>query len=133
VARDQLDAAPAGSAPSRSPIPVSIPQRDDVPREFYLIGLTADEARAAVEKYLDDAVLAGHATIRLVHGKGTGALKRAVDACLKAHPLVRSFHTADAVDGGAGATVAVLHEGAARPERAAPRQRAHPPWVPYRS
>ncbi|PYM60800.1 MAG: endonuclease MutS2 [Candidatus Rokuibacteriota bacterium] len=110
VTRDQLEAAPEGAPPPR-PASVSVPVRDDVPDELQLLGLAADEARAAVEKFLDDAILAGHGTVRLVHGKGTGTLKRAVELCLRAHPLVASFRTADPAAGGAGATVVQLHEG----------------------
>jgi DNA mismatch repair protein MutS2 len=69
----------------------------------------------AVEKFLDDAALAGHREIRLVHGKGTGALRRAVEGCLRGHPLVDSFRLAEPAAGGAGATVVTL-DGAAAPE-----------------
>jgi DNA mismatch repair protein MutS2 len=82
-----------------------------VPRELHLLGWTTDEARVAVEKFLDDAVLAGHDTVRVVHGKGTGALKRAVEACLRAHPLVSAFRAGRPREGGAGATVVELVEG----------------------
>jgi DNA mismatch repair protein MutS2 len=109
VARDQLEGVPAG-APSPEAGVVSLPARADVPDELHLLGLATDEARAATEKFLDDAVLAGYATVRLVHGKGTGALKRAVDLCLRGHPLVASFRTAEPAAGGAGATVVQLHD-----------------------
>ncbi|MBI2468174.1 MAG: Smr/MutS family protein, partial [Candidatus Rokubacteria bacterium] len=90
---------------------VSTPTRHDVPRELHLLGQTRDEARAALEKFLDDAVLAGHSTVRVVHGKGTGALKRTVEACLRAHPLVNRFRVAAPAQGGSGATVVELVEG----------------------
>jgi len=92
---------------------VSLPARENVPRELRLLGLTSDEARAAVEKFLDDAVVAGHREIRLIHGKGTGALRRAVEACLRGHPLVAGSRLAEPAAGGAGATVVTLDEGAA--------------------
>ncbi len=109
VARSEIEPAPARTA--RSAPAVSVPVREDVPRELHLLGLTSDEARAAVEKFLDDAALAGHREIRLIHGKGTGALRRAVEGCLRGHPLVGSFRLAEPAAGGAGVTVAVL-EGA---------------------
>ena len=56
-----------------------------------LIGRTTDEARDLVEKYLDDAFMAGLANVRLIHGKGTGALRKAVRSVLSDHPLVESF------------------------------------------
>jgi DNA mismatch repair protein MutS2 len=110
VARTEIEPAAAGGA--RGPgASVTLPVREDVPRELHLLGRTSDEARAAVEKFLDDAVLAGHREIRLVHGKGTGALRRAVEACLRGHPLVGSFRLAEPAAGGAGVTVVAL-EGA---------------------
>jgi DNA mismatch repair protein MutS2 len=74
----------------------------------HLIGRTTDEARDILEKYLDDAFLAGLGTVRIIHGKGTGALRRAVEELLAAHPLVMSHRAGDLHEGGAGATVAVL-------------------------
>src|SRR5574341_132738 len=76
--------------------------------ELHLIGRTTDEARDILEKYLDDAFLAGLGTVRIIHGKGTGALRRAVEELLGAHPLVTSHRTGEPHEGGAGATVAVL-------------------------
>jgi DNA mismatch repair protein MutS2 len=74
----------------------------------HLIGRTTDEARDILEKHLDDAFLAGLATLRIIHGKGTGALRRAVEELLGAHPLVTSHRPGEKHEGGAGATVAVL-------------------------
>ncbi len=79
-----------------------------VAAELLLLGKTTDEARDLVEKYLDDAFLAGLANVRLVHGKGTGALRRAVRGLLQEHPLVESFRDGEPAEGGAGATVAAL-------------------------
>jgi DNA mismatch repair protein MutS2 len=76
--------------------------------ELMLIGRTTDEARDLVEKYLDDAFMAGMANVRLVHGKGTGALRKAVRSLLSDHPLVESFRDGEPGEGGAGATVAAL-------------------------
>ena len=76
--------------------------------EIHLIGRTTDEARDLLEKYLDDAFLAGLAQVRIIHGKGTGALRRAVEELLVSHPLVTSHRTGEGHEGGAGATVAML-------------------------
>ena len=73
-----------------------------------LIGRTTDEARDLVEKYLDDAFMAGLAHVRLVHGKGTGALRKAVRGVLSEHPLVDSYRDGEPAEGGSGATVAAL-------------------------
>jgi DNA mismatch repair protein MutS2 len=79
-----------------------------VAAELMLIGRTTDEARDLVEKYLDDAFMAGMAHVRLVHGKGTGALRKAVRGVLSDHPLVDSFRDGEPNEGGHGATVAAL-------------------------
>src|SRR5262249_48869444 len=97
-----------GPRPGEREASVSLPMRGDVPRELHLLGLTSDEARAAVEKFLDDAALAGHRELRLIHGKGTGVLRRTVEGCLRGHPLVASFRLAEPSAGGAGATVVTL-------------------------
>jgi DNA mismatch repair protein MutS2 len=111
VAKHEVEPTAGGGPGPTSPSRVSVPAPREVARELHVRGLTTDEARAAVEKFLDDAVLAGHSTVRLIHGKGTGALKRAVDGCLKGHPLVHAFHAAAPGDGGAGVTVVELVEG----------------------
>jgi DNA mismatch repair protein MutS2 len=76
--------------------------------ELMLLGKTTDEARDLVEQYLDDAFMAGLPNVRLVHGKGTGALRKAVRSLLSSHPLVESFRDGEPSEGGAGATVAAL-------------------------
>ncbi|MDO5695390.1 MAG: endonuclease MutS2 [Eubacteriales bacterium] len=76
--------------------------------EIKLIGMRADEAIAALEKYIDDAVLANLDTVRIVHGKGSGRLRRACHEYLKRHPSVRSYDLAEYGQGDAGVTVAVL-------------------------
>jgi DNA mismatch repair protein MutS2 len=82
-----------------------------VAAELMLLGKTTDEARDLVEQYLDDAFMAGLATVRLVHGKGTGALRKTVRDVLAAHPLVDSYRDGEPSEGGTGATVAALKVG----------------------
>jgi DNA mismatch repair protein MutS2 len=82
----------------------------DISPQLTLLGQRAEEALQNVEKYLDDAYSAGLTRTRLVHGKGTGALRRAVQEFLDGHPLVSAFATADPEEGGAGATVVMLKE-----------------------
>jgi DNA mismatch repair protein MutS2 len=79
--------------------------------ELLLLGRTTDEARDRVEQYLDDAFLAGLASVRLIHGKGTGALRKTVRELLAGHPLVESFRDGEPSEGGTGATVAALKVG----------------------
>ncbi|HYH84283.1 MAG TPA: Smr/MutS family protein, partial [Pyrinomonadaceae bacterium] len=78
--------------------------------ELNLIGRTTDEARDAVDKFLDEAYLHGHAHIRIIHGHGTGALRRAVADLLRQHPHVERFDLAPDNQGGAGATVVELKQ-----------------------
>ncbi|PYM35660.1 MAG: endonuclease MutS2 [Candidatus Rokuibacteriota bacterium] len=99
----------AGGVPA--PRPVRIPGKTNVAPELHLLGRTTEEARGIVEKYLDDAFLAGLPAVRLIHGKGTGALRKTVHDLLAGHPLVESFRNGDAREGGAGATVAALRVG----------------------
>ncbi len=87
---------------------ITLPEKSAVAPELRLIGQTTDEARDRVEHYLDDAFLAGLATVRLVHGKGTGALRKTVRDLLAVHPLVESFRDGAPSEGGTGATVAAL-------------------------
>jgi DNA mismatch repair protein MutS2 len=76
--------------------------------EIDLRGLTSEEARQRLEQHLSDAVLTGVGTLRVIHGKGTGVLRETVREILAHHPLVRSHRTAEARDGGDGATLADL-------------------------
>ena len=84
--------------------------RGAVAGELFLIGRTTEEARDLLEKYLDDAFLAGLGSIRLIHGKGTGALRRVVEEVLSAHPLVAEHRPGAPHEGGTGATVAVMSQ-----------------------
>ena len=64
-----------------------------------------DEAEQTVGKFLDDAVMAGIGQVLIIHGKGTGALRKGVHAYLKHHTNVTSYAFADMTEGGTGATV----------------------------
>ena len=78
----------------------------NVSGEIKLIGMTVDEALAALDKYLDDAYLSGIEQVRIVHGKGTGALRKAVQQHLRHIKYVKSFRTAEYGEGDAGVTIA---------------------------
>lgn len=64
-----------------------------------------------VEAYLEACAESGVLEVRVVHGKGIGALRRTVEAVLRRHPLVASFHLADETGGGRGATLVRLRGG----------------------
>ena len=80
-------------------------------RELNLIGKRADESRDEVEKFLDQAALAGLSRVRIVHGHGMGILKKLVREMLKESQHVAKFYEAPPTEGGAGATVAEMREG----------------------
>jgi len=84
--------------------------RGPVPKELQLRGLRVEAALYELERYLDRAAVAQHHEVRIVHGKGTGAIRAAVHERLKDHPLVRSFRLAEAGEGDSGATIVELGE-----------------------
>jgi len=81
---------------------------EEYPGEIHLRRLTIDEALIRLDRYLNDAFLAGLPTVRVIHGKGTGALRQAVREELRNHPLVKSFRPAEFEQGGDGATIVEL-------------------------
>lgn len=90
--------------------PVRLPEapRREVPLQLDLRGQRTDEAVARAEIYLDDAFRAGLPFVRIIHGKGTGALRAAIREALAKHPLVRRLETPAPHEGGDGVTIAVL-------------------------
>ena len=82
-----------------------MPKAMSVSSEVNLIGMTTDEAVPEMEKFLDDAYLAHLETVRVVHGRGTGALKEAVHRRLKKLPYVKSFRLGEYGEGDTGVTI----------------------------
>jgi DNA mismatch repair protein MutS2 len=78
--------------------------------ELNLLGKRVDEALPQVDKWLDEAVMVGLARLRIIHGKGTGALRKAVAELLEGHPHVRDHGPAPLEEGGVGVTVVELVE-----------------------
>ncbi len=76
--------------------------------EINLLGMTTDEAVMALDKYLDDARMSHLDTVRIVHGKGTGALRSAVQNYLRRQSWIRSYRTGDFGEGDAGVTIVTL-------------------------
>ena len=99
--------APAGGSPE--PAAAGFTQRASArpPHlpEINLIGKTVDEATAELSKYLDDAILSHLNSVRVIHGRGTGALKKGILAWLKKQSCVKSFKNAEYDDGGEAVTV----------------------------
>ena len=79
-----------------------------VARELLLRRLTVEEALYRLDQYLYDAFMAGLSSVRIVHGKGTGKLRRAVHESLAKHPLVKSYRLGDYGEGDYGVTVVEL-------------------------
>jgi DNA mismatch repair protein MutS2 len=79
-----------------------------VDRELRLRHLTVDEALWRLDQYLYDAFMAGLSSVRIVHGKGTGKLRRAVHESLAKHPLVKSYRLGDYGEGDYGVTIVEL-------------------------
>jgi DNA mismatch repair protein MutS2 len=73
-----------------------------------LRGQTVEEARGELDHYLDRAMRAGLPQVRIIHGKGTGALRRATREMLASHPLVSDYEGGDYKEGGEGVTLATL-------------------------
>lgn len=73
-----------------------------------LRGMDAEEAIYSTDKYLDEAYIAGFNEVTLIHGKGTGILRKAIQDMLKGHPHVKSFRLGEYGEGGSGVTVVLL-------------------------
>lgn len=96
------------AGPEKQRTVVAVPPRPSPSLELDLRGRTVEEALPQVDKYLDDAFLAGMPFVHIVHGKGTGALRQAVRQQLHRHPLVKSHRSGEQGEGGSGVTVAYL-------------------------
>ena len=105
-----LQAIAEAPAPNRVSVNVDLQVREGSLSEVNVIGHTVDEAIARVEKFLDETTVTDQHTIRIVHGHGTGQLRRAIAAFLKNHPLVASYKLAPQNEGGGGATIVELKD-----------------------
>lgn len=99
-----------GSAPAKDATPIATVKGKDahVSLELDLRGERYEDALIRLEKYIDDAVLAGYPRVSIIHGKGTGALRQGVQQFLKQHRAVKSFRFGEANEGGTGVTVVEL-------------------------
>jgi DNA mismatch repair protein MutS2 len=91
-------------------IEVSIKPEENGRSELNVIGRTTDEAVDAVDKFLDQASMASLSQVRIIHGHGTGALRRVITEMLKDHPHVSRFTAAPQDQGGGGATIVELRQ-----------------------
>jgi DNA mismatch repair protein MutS2 len=101
----------AGSAPTpQVKINVDLQPRPGSLSELNIIGSTVDDAMTRVEKFLDESTLSDQRTVRIIHGHGTGQLRKAVARLLREHPLVARFDAAPGDQGGGGVTVVELKD-----------------------
>ena len=110
---DVIEVLPEGGAAGKLPRNVTYkpaPELAPVHQEINVIGQRADEARDAVDEFLDRAVMATASRVRIVHGHGMGILKKTISELLSRHPHVARFYQAPQQEGGAGATIVELRE-----------------------
>ncbi|HXG87149.1 MAG TPA: endonuclease MutS2 [Vicinamibacterales bacterium] len=106
-----LSGASKGVAqPSPVRVSVDLKSREGSLTELNVIGCTVDQAVDRVSRFLDDTMVTDVQQIRVVHGHGTGQLRRGLSAFFKGHPLVSKFYPAPPEHGGGGATIVDLKE-----------------------
>jgi len=114
VKQDQLESLNGAVVPAQQPRRTSwafaTTPGEEVEPELHLRGQRVEAALGRLEEYLDLAFRASLPWVRIVHGKGTGVMRRAVREVLAKHPLVRAFETAPQEQGGEGVTVAHLNQ-----------------------
>ena len=102
--------AAAAAVAARVNVNVQLQPRDAGPSDLNVIGCSVDEAIARAERFLDESLLTDQRIVRVIHGYGTGQLKRAIAGFLQQHPLVARFAMAPPEQGGGGVTVVELKE-----------------------
>jgi DNA mismatch repair protein MutS2 len=103
-------AGAAPPAPGSVKVNIDLQPRDGSLTDLNVIGCTVEEALTRTEKFLDETTVTDQHTVRLIHGHGTGQLRRALADYLKSHPLVARFETAPPEHGGGGVTVVELKD-----------------------
>jgi DNA mismatch repair protein MutS2 len=98
--------APGGTSAPRAA--VAVRGSDEAPAELNVIGDTAELARERVDKFLDQAYVAGRFRLRVIHGHGKGILRKSLHEMFASHPHVEKFYLAPPHEGGAGATIVEL-------------------------
>jgi DNA mismatch repair protein MutS2 len=98
------------AAPAKVRVNVDLQPREGLLSELNVIGCTVDQAIDRVSKFLDQALVTDQQQIRIVHGHGTGQLRKGLAAYLKEHPLVAKYYAAPREQGGDGATIVELKE-----------------------
>jgi DNA mismatch repair protein MutS2 len=111
IADLRVIAGTAGPAPAATVrVNVNLQPREGLLSELNLIGSNVDDALVRAERFLDDASITEQKTVRLIHGYGTGQLRRALAEWLRTHPFVASYGPAPNDKGGGGVTIVELKE-----------------------
>jgi DNA mismatch repair protein MutS2 len=105
-----ISGPPPASRPAPVRVHVDLAPREGMLSELQVIGCAVEEAVDRVSKFLDGAMLSDLREVRIVHGFGTGQLRKGIHAFLKRHPLVLSYGAAPDMQGGGGATVVTLKD-----------------------
>jgi DNA mismatch repair protein MutS2 len=100
----------AGPRESRVKVHVELAPRESTPADLNVVGCRVDEAITKVERFLDESLLGDQRIVHLIHGHGTGQLRRALAGFLQQHPLVARFAAAPPEQGGGGVTVVELKD-----------------------
>jgi DNA mismatch repair protein MutS2 len=102
---------PKGVSPQgKVRVNVDLKPRDGLLSELNVIGMTVDQAIDRVSRFLDDTLVTDLQEVRIVHGHGTGQLRKGLQAFLKTHPQVAKYYAAPDNQGGGGATIVELKE-----------------------
>jgi DNA mismatch repair protein MutS2 len=110
VAELQVVGSAAPAEPSKVSVNVMVSAREGSATEINVIGCSVEEALSRVERFLDDLLLSDERQVRIIHGFGTGQLRRSIGEYLDRHPLVATHQPAPQEHGGGGVTVAELKE-----------------------
>lgn len=108
IAQCRLASQPAPEKNKATKVSMDFSKVRDVSREIDIRGMMVDEAEIILGKYIDDAILAGLTKVIVIHGKGTGALRKGVRTYLKYHHYVRDISIGELNEGGDGATIVQL-------------------------
>jgi DNA mismatch repair protein MutS2 len=95
---------------ARVRVNVELKPREGLSSELNVIGMTVDQAVDRVSRFLDDTLVTDLHEVRIVHGHGTGQLRKGIAAFLKTHPQVEKYYAAPDNQGGGGATIVELKE-----------------------
>ncbi|MBR3525634.1 MAG: endonuclease MutS2 [Lachnospiraceae bacterium] len=101
----KTDAAPQEKQVRKAARPLDLSRAANVSAEINVIGCTVDEAISRIDKYLDDAYLSHAEKVRIVHGKGTGALRKGIHDYLRFNHVVKHYELASHGEGDAGVTI----------------------------